>query len=313
MAFDGRVLSNVGVLAAVAESGSFARAANTLGLTRSGVSRAILRLEERVGVRLFERSTRAVSLTEEGRKLFAEIAPLVAGIEDAVAVVSGAAASVRGRLRVNVDPFFSRLLFAPHAGAFLALYPELSVELAARDQLGDMIADGFDMAVRFGTPPTGSLVATKLLETRSVTVASPAYLARHGTPAHPSELEQHCCIQVRNSLTGNPITEWLFQRRSEQLRIKTKSRLVVDEFGTMLNACLAGSGIVRIKAIGIQQLLDTGALVELVPDWRGESFALHVLRPSRQLPPAKVGAFIDFLRTRCGAHAQTGNAVRETG
>ena len=303
MTFDGRVLSNVGVLAAVAESGSFARTADSLGLTRSGVSRAVMRLEERVGVRLFARSTRAVTLTDEGRKLFAEIAPLVAGIEDAVTVVSGAATAVRGRLRVNVDPFFSRLLFAPHAGDFLALYPELTLELVARDQLGDLITDGFDLAVRFGTPPTGALVANKLLETRTVTVASPAYVARHGTVAHPSELQQHFCIQVRNSLTGKPISEWPYQRGSERVRIKTKSRLVVDEFGTMLNTCLAGTGIVRIKAIGIQHLLDGGDLIELVPDWRGESFALQVFRPSRQLPPAKVRAFVDFVRRRCGARA----------
>src|SRR5579863_7938843 len=114
MAFDGRVISNIGVLAAVIEGGSFARAGEALGLTRSGVSRAVSRLESRVGVRLLDRTTRAVALTDEGRRLYSEVAPLLTGIEDAVAVTSGSSVAVGGRLRVNVDAFFSRLLFTPH-------------------------------------------------------------------------------------------------------------------------------------------------------------------------------------------------------
>jgi DNA-binding transcriptional LysR family regulator len=152
MAFDARVISNVGVLAAIAEGGSFARAAETLGLSRSGVSRAVSRLEARVGVRLLDRTTRAVALTDEGRRLYAEVTPLLTGIEDAVTLTSGSSVVVRGRLRVNVDAFFARLLFTPYIPEFLALYPELSLELVARDQLGDLVGEGFDIAVRFGRP-----------------------------------------------------------------------------------------------------------------------------------------------------------------
>src|SRR5258708_35503082 len=156
MAFDGRVIANVGVLAAVVEGGSFARAGEALGLSRSGVSRAVSRLEARVGVRLLNRTTRAVSLTDEGRRLYAEVAPLLTGIEDAVTVTSGTSIAVRGRLRVNVDAFFSRQLFAPHTREFLSLYPDLSLELVAGDQLGELVAEGFDIAIRFGTPPVSS-------------------------------------------------------------------------------------------------------------------------------------------------------------
>src|ERR1700709_2709582 len=119
MAFDARAISNVGVLAAIAEGGSFARAADALGLSRSGISRAVSRLEARVGVRLLDRTTRVVSLTDEGRRLYAEVTPLLNGIEDAIMTTSGSAITVRGRLRVNVDPFFSHLLLAPHIGDFL--------------------------------------------------------------------------------------------------------------------------------------------------------------------------------------------------
>jgi len=298
MAFDGRVISNVGVLAAIAEGGSFARAAEALGLSRSGVSRAVSRLEARVGVRLLDRTTRAVALTDEGRRFYAEVAPLLTGIEDAITVTSGSSVAVRGRLRVNVDAFFARLMFAPHIADFLSMYPDLSLELVARDQLGDLVGEGFDIAVRFGTPPESSLVARKLLETRTVTVASPAYLQAHGRPAVPSDLAGHACIQVRDSLTGQPIDEWQFRQGNKAVSVKTTGRLMVAEFGTMLGACLGGVGIARVKAIGVQDLIRQGALVEILADWPGERFPLHALHPSRHLPAAKVRAFIDFVQSR---------------
>jgi DNA-binding transcriptional LysR family regulator len=300
MAFDGRVISNVGVLAAIVEGGSFARAADALGLSRSGVSRAVSRLEARVGVRLLHRTTRTVALTDEGRRLYAEVAPLLTGIDDAVTVTSGSSVAVRGRLRVNVDAFFSRLLFTPHIVEFLSLYPDLSLELVARDQLGDLVGEGFDIAVRFGTPPESSLVARKLLETRTVTVASPAYLKMHGRPASPSDLVDHACIQVRDSLTGRPIEEWCFRQGDTVVHVRTTGRLMVSEFGTMLGACLGGVGIARVKVIGVQQLIEQGALVEVLSDWQGDRYPLYALYPSRHLPAAKVRAFIDFVRSRLG-------------
>jgi len=311
MAFDGRVISTIGVLAAVVEGGSFARAAAALGLSRSGVSRAVARLEARVGVRLLDRTTRAVALTDEGRRLYSEVAPLLTGIEDAVTVTSGSAIAVRGRLRVNVDAFFSRLLFTPHIPDFLALYPELTLELVAKDQLGDLVGEGFDIAVRFGHPPDSSLVSRRLLETRTITVASPAYVAAHGRPEAPSDLAGHACIQVRDSASGQPIDNWSYRRGGEAVEVRATGRLMVAEFGTMLGACLEGVGIARVKAIGVQRLIDHGELVELLPDWTGESFPLHALYPSRHLPPAKVRAFIDFVQSRLGlgAAAETQNAA----
>lgn len=305
MAFDGRVISNVGVLAAVVEGGSFARAAEALGLSRSGVSRAVARLEARVGVRLLDRTTRAVALTDEGRRLYAEVAPLLTGIEDAVTVTTGSAVAVRGRLRVNVDAFFSRLLFTRHIPEFLALHPDLTLELVAKDQLGDLVGEGFDIAVRFGHPPDSSLVSRKLLETRTITVASPTYVAAHGRPLAPPDLASHACIQVRDSASGQPIDTWSFRRGAEVAEVRATGRLMVAEFGTMLGACLEGVGIARVKAIGVQRLIDRGELVELLPDWTGESFPLHALYPSRHLPPAKVRAFIDFVQSRLGSPAAT--------
>lgn len=294
MSFDGRMLANISVLAAVVEGGSFARAADALGLSPSGVSRAVGRLEASIGVRLLDRTTRSVMLTDEGRRLYEEIGPLLAGIGDAVTLTAGASAAVRGRLRVNVDGYFSRRMLAPHLAQFLNRYPELSLELVAREQLGDLVAEGFDIAVRFGQPPSSSLIARKLLETRTVTVAAPAYIKRHGRPATPADLVNHACIQMRSPVTGQAL-EWEYRSGRKLIPVKTAGRLLVTEAGTLLGACLAGAGIARVKASGVQDLLEKGRLIELLPEWGGEKFLLYALYPSRHLPAAKVRAFIDFV------------------
>jgi DNA-binding transcriptional LysR family regulator len=299
MALDGRLVSNVSVLAAVVEGGNFAKAADALGLTPSGVSRAIARLEARVGVRLLDRTTRSVNLTDEGRLLYANINPLVLGIEDAVTRATGSSVSVRGRLRVNTDAFTSRLLLSPHIHRFLELYPQLSLEVIARDHLGDLVADGFDIAVRFGEPPPSSLVARKLLDTRFVAVATPDYLKRHGRPRKPADLAKHVCIQVRSPVTGQPIP-WEFQRGRKVIEVPTSGRLLLTEVGTILGTCLSGAGIAQIKALGIQELLDDGRLIDLFPDWPDKRFPLYALYPSRHLPAAKVRAFIDFVMATLG-------------
>ncbi|WP_420992298.1 LysR family transcriptional regulator [Cupriavidus sp. 30B13] len=302
MAFESRVLANVSVLAAVVEGGSFARAADALGITPSGVSRAVGRLESSVGVRLLERTTRSVRLTEEGRRLYEEINPLLAGIGEAITATGNASVAVKGRLRVNVDAFFAQRMLAPHVTRFLDRYPELSLDLVTRDQLGDLVSEGYDIAVRFGEPPSSSLVARKLLETRTVTVATPAYLRKHGTPAAPADLANHACIQMRSPMTGQPLG-WEYFRQGKGIPVKTSGRLFVTDFGTMLGACLAGAGIARFKASGVRELLAKGQLVELLPAYSGDKYSLYVLYPSRHLPAAKVRAFIDFIVEMLGQEA----------
>ena len=294
MTADTRILGGVSTLAAVVESGSFVKAAEALGVTQSAVSRAVSRLETRLGIRLLHRTTRSVKLTAEGQRFYEEIAPMLSGIRDAVTSATGAAAVVSGRLRVNIDPFVSRLLLAPQIGSFLNRYPELSLELITRDSLGDLIGEGFDVAVRFGDPPTSSLVVRKVLDTRILTVAAPSYIERHGRPTKPSELSRHHCIQFRNPGTGQPF-EWEFHRGRKIVPVKTSGRLLLTDVGTMLGACIAGVGIAQVMALGIQDLLDGGQLVELFPDWPNEKFPLFALYPSRTLPPAKLRAFLDFV------------------
>ena len=294
MVFDSRLLAGVGVLAAVVESGNFAKAAETLGLTPSGVSRAVARLEMRLGVRLFDRTPRAVTLTDEGRRFHAQIDSLLAEIEAAADEVSGAATTVGGCQRVNVDPWFARWVLAPRLPKFLMDYPALTIELAIRDTLGDLVREGFDAAVRFGEPEPSSLIARKLMETRILTCAAPGYLAKHGTPEHPGDLEQHECLMFRDPVTGRPFP-WEFHRGGEVIKVEVGGRLVVNDLATKLNACTAGHGISQSLALGLDPLLGCGELVQILSDWADERFPLYAYYPSRHLPPAKVRAFVDFV------------------
>src|SRR6202042_1028877 len=152
MAFDGRILSGVGVLAAVVEGSSFVKAAELIGITDSGVSRAISRLETRLGVRLLDRTTRSVALTDEGRRFYEEVKPHLNAIEDAAVAASGAASGVRGRLRIDIDPFFLPLVLAGRLGGFCERYPELSIEFVTSEQIGDLVSERIDLATRFGQP-----------------------------------------------------------------------------------------------------------------------------------------------------------------
>ena len=293
MPYDGRLLSGVTVLMAVVEAGSMARAAQALGLTSSGVGRAIARLEKRVGVRLIERTTRTMTLTDEGRRFYEEVGPHLDGIEQAAMTAAGAAGVVRGRLRVNVDPFFSRIVLAAQVATFLDRHPDVRVELIMRDHVGDLVADGFDLALRFGEPPGGSLVARKLIETPVLTVAAPGFVARHGRPKHPSEVAELPCIDFYDAANARPF-EWEFRRDREVRSVRPASRLMVSDVGAMLSACEAGVGIAQIMQLGSGDLLAEGRLVELFPDWSGELFPLYALYPSRQLRAAKVRTFIEF-------------------
>jgi DNA-binding transcriptional LysR family regulator len=297
-ALDPRLFGGLDLLNAVVETGSFVAAGERVGLSQSGTSRAIARLEEQVGVRLFDRNARAVTLTDEGRRFHERVAPLVAQLADAIEGASAATSRVRGRLRINVDVFFARYVLASRLDRFLARYPELTVELVTRDHSSqlDLIAGGFDIAVRFDQPAATSMVARRLLQTRILTCASPAYLSRYGHPRHPRELAgDHESILFVDPRTGLPY-DWDFVSGRRKIRsVAVHGRLIVNDVATALGACLAGHGIAQLMELGTEQLRASGALVELFPRWRDELFPLYAFHPSRHLPPAKVRAFLDFV------------------
>ena len=294
MPLEGRLLAGVSVFSTVIECGSFARAGEVLGISASGVSHAIARLEMHIGVRLIERTTRAMSLTEDGRRFYERVRSSLVEIADAAADASVSTVKVRGRLKVNIDPYISRMLLAGRLGTFLDSHPDLALELIIREHVGDLVADGIDVAVHFGQPKATSLIARKLADSGVVTVASPAYLTRCGRPETPGDLKNHACINFPDPLTGRPFV-WEFHRGDEIVRVTTNDRLLVGDVGTMITECLAGTGIAQMIAIGAKEHLDTGQLVDLFPNWPDETFPLYAFYPSRRQPPAKVRAFIDFV------------------
>ncbi len=298
MAFDTRLLSNLNVLAAVVQAGNFARAGKILGLSQPAVSRAVQRLEERLKLRLFERSTKATRLTEEGSRFCEEMLPALQQIEEVVEHTARSSSQVHGRLRVNVEPAFGRMALAVKLGSFLEAHPGLTLELVARDRLGDLIADGFDAAIRFGRPEPSHLAARKLLEVRVVTCAAPAYLQKQGHPRMPRDLikQRHECLFFTNSATGLPFT-WDFVRGKSRLSaLPVTGRLQVNDAHTHREACLAGLGVAQFLHLGIEPLLKAGKLVELFADWPDEYFPLWAYYPSRQFVPAKLQALLTFLQ-----------------
>jgi DNA-binding transcriptional LysR family regulator len=291
--FDGRILSGVSVLAAVVDGGSFVKAAELIGLTDSGVSRAISRLETRLGVRLLDRTTRSVTLTDEGRRFYDEVKPHLNAIEDAAIVASGAVSAVRGRLRIDIDPFFLPLVLAGHLGAFCDRYPELAIDFVTSEHVGDLVSEGIDLAIRFGQPRRPTLVSRKLIEAPILTVASPHYIEQYGRPEHPSDLTGHRCLQFLDPYTGRPF-DWEFVRGDETIEVETSGPLTFTDPKSMLAECIAGTGIAQVIGWGVKELLTSGALMDLFPDWHGEHFPLFAFHPSRKHPPAKVRAFVEF-------------------
>ncbi|KQY12896.1 LysR family transcriptional regulator [Massilia sp. Root133] len=299
---DGRLLAEMSVLAAVVETGSFTRAAEVLGLSASGVSRSVARLEAKIGVRLLERTTRALRLTGEGTRLYELAAPHLSGIEEAADAVAGAAAQVRGVLRVSLNPLFVRYVLAPRLPEFLARHPELEIRMLPVPDAADLVAEGVDVAVRFGPQPASSMSSRLLLNTRVLTVAAPAYLKRHGRPKVPQDLAGHECLQYINPQDGR-VFDWEFHRGKEVLVVETRGRLTLTDGDALVRACVAGAGVAQMLALGFESLITGGALVDLFPDWPDERFPLYAIRPSRRLPPAAVEAFLDFCTEICRGHA----------
>ncbi|RKH59600.1 LysR family transcriptional regulator [Corallococcus llansteffanensis] len=294
MGVDRHSLDGLGVLGAVVEAGSFVRAGEALGLTQSAVSRAVARLEERIGVRLFRRTARSISLTDEGRLFYESVAPHLAAIVDATTEAGGASTRVRGRLRVNVDGGIGPMVLMPRLQPFLAQHPDLDVEFAVRDRMGDLVREGFDVSVRFGVPEPSALKSRLLMRTRVVTCASPAYLARHGMPRHPRDIEKHQCVLMRDPSTGTHFG-WDFVRGKKVVPVNVSGQLMVNEGGSVLAACLGGQGIAQLLELYTQEFLAAGQLVQVLPEWAEETYPLYAYHHSARLQSAKVRAFLDFV------------------
>jgi DNA-binding transcriptional LysR family regulator len=293
---DGGLVGGLLALAAVAECRSFGRAASRLGKTQPAVSRAIQRLEDRLRAKLLHRTSRHVEVTDAGHALLSKVLPLLQGIEEAAVGASNQASAVHGTLRVACDAVFARLVLAPELAQFLKDHPALQLKLETRNDLSDLVSEGFDLAIRFGPPSMSSLVCRRLYSPRVLTVAAPSYLEQRGRPGVPQDLvdDGHECILAIDPANGRPF-EWEFWRGNEKTTVAVSGNLTVTDAGTKLGACLAGYGIAQIIDLGIDAHLRAGTLVPVLTDWPDETYPLYVYYPSRNHVPARVRAFIDFV------------------
>lgn len=293
---DGGLVSGLLALSAVAECKSFGRAASRLGKTQPAVSRAIQRLEDRLRVKLVHRTSRQVEVTDAGHELVSKVLPLLQEIEEAAVVASERTSVASGTLRVACDAAFARLVLAPELAQFLKDRPALQLKLETRNDLSDLVSDGFDLAIRFGPPTLSTLVCRRLYSPRVLTVAAPSYLERCGRPKSPQDLvdDGHECILAIDPATGRPF-EWEFWRGDEKVTVAAAGNLTVTDAGTKIGACLAGHGIAQVIDLGIDAHLRAGTLEPILTDWPGETFPLYVYYPSRSHVPLKVRAFIDFV------------------
>lgn len=284
------------VLAQVAETGSFTRAAEHLRLPRSTVSTVVQALEARVGTRLLSRTTRQVSLTPDGEVYLERALRLLADFEEAEGMFRSSATPPRGRLRVDVPSRIGRLVLAPALPDFVRRYPEIELELGSTDRAIDLISEGVDCALRVGTLPDSSLVAMPLGELELVNCASPAYIETYGMPQCLEDLAGHLAVHFVSSTTGRR-DEWEAVDASGTPRpIPMRGNVSVNNAETYIACCLAGLGLIQVPAYDVQDDLRAGRLIEVLPQARALPMPMHLVYPDRRHRSRRLHAFTDWVR-----------------
>ncbi|MEN5265873.1 LysR family transcriptional regulator [Stenotrophomonas sp. TWI587] len=279
-------LNAVRMLVQVADARSFTVAAGQLGISQSGLSRAISRLESALGVRLLHRNTRNVSLTPDGRQFVEHCAPLLSGLDDAERRLGDRPSTPSGVLKLTAPSMFGRKVLVPLTGQLMATHPQLQFELVLNDRLVDLVEEGFDAALRTGPISDVRMVARPLRPLNWVTVASPAYIAQHGEPATVDALHDHACLAVRNLRSGR-LVDWQFREAQGRLREFTPpARMVFDSGDPLVEGALAGIGIVQVMDFAVADALAEGRLQRVLQPFEGRSRVLSlVYPPSRQASP----------------------------
>lgn len=286
-------LTAMAVFARVVEEESFSRAAQGLGLSKSAVSKQVSRLEDRLGVRLLNRTTRRLSLSEAGMAFYERCRHVVAEAEAAEEAVGHLAAAPRGTLRVNVPMSFGQAHVAPALPEFLARYPELSIDLQLNDRTVDLVDEGYDMAIRIGQLPDSSLIARRLAPVRRMAFASSAYLNAHGRPRHPRELRDHDCLVYSYQSSGR---EWRFRGPEGEIRVTVAGRLEANNGDALLAAARGGAGVVMMPSFIASEALRAGQLEAILQDWcAADSGAIYAVFPASRNVLPKVRVFVEFL------------------
>jgi DNA-binding transcriptional LysR family regulator len=290
----GSEFAELRAFAAVAEQRSFTRAAAHLGITPSALSQTIRELEERLGARLLNRTTRSVAPSEAGQRLLGRILPAMADLDAAVLDLASRDGAPAGRLRINSNRPAAVHYLAPMIGPFLAAHPAISLDIVVEEKLIDIVAEGFDAGIRLGETLDQDMVAVKLGgEQRMLVVAAPAYCARHGRPETPRDLARHHCLNTRWPTDGSPY-RWEFERDGEIIEIAAPGPLISNEPELILSAARDGVGIAYLFENQIGGSVLSGELIHLLADWSPAFPGFHIYYPSRRQMAPALRAFIDF-------------------
>ncbi|MBB1249325.1 LysR family transcriptional regulator [Rhizobium sp. G21] len=289
-------LSQLAVLAAVAEGGGFRRAARELGVAPSAVSHAVSALEESLGVRLLARTTRSVAPTEEGRRLLESLKPALGEIGAALDALADSRDRPAGPLRITMPRLACEHLVAPRLGDFIALYPEIELEIVARDQFEDIVAQGFDAGLRLGEHLEADMIAVRAKPAlwRASVVAAPSYFEDRPLPGHPRDLLDHRCIRRRFS--SGSIYRWEFEKDGKALAADISGPLILPEDRLILVACLAGAGLAQLFDARVDDYVTEGRLIRVLEDWCPPFDGFYIYYPSRRQMRPALRAFVDFFK-----------------
>jgi DNA-binding transcriptional LysR family regulator len=290
-------LAGMRVFVAVVDAGSFARAAERLGLSRGMTSRYVAQVEAHLGVRLLNRTTRRLSLTEAGQDYYQRAMQVLALVEEAEHAASREAAEPRGTLRVNASVAFGARHMGSAISAYLQRYPHVRVDLTLNDRVIDLVEEGFDVAMRIARRVDPGLVARRIAPARMLACASPAYLRRNGVPTSPSDLARHNCLTYAYS--GGP-NEWHFTRGKREQTVKVAGDLHANNGDILSRAAADGLGVTVQPTFLLYELLRTRKLVRVLEGWEADGLTIFAVYPSRRFLPPKVRSFIDFMVERFG-------------
>lgn len=298
---DRSLLPSFALLAAVVKRLSFRAAARDLGLSPSSLSHAVTELENRLNLRLLQRTTRSVAPTEAGRRLLARIEPALQEIASAVEDAHAAEGRPAGRLQVTLPRLAAEMMLVPLVPAFHRIYPEVTLDLVIDDHLIDIVAEGLDAGIRLGEFLDQDMIAVQLGgEMRSVVLAAPSYLAEHPAPVTPDDLATHRCIGRR--FTGGALYRWEFARDGREFSVAAPSVLILNDNGLVYSAAVAGAGLAYGVEAHARPYLASGALVRVLDDWCPTYPGFFLYYPSRRHLRPALRAFIDFVRDNAGRY-----------
>jgi DNA-binding transcriptional LysR family regulator len=287
-------LRDLDAFVAVARTRNFRRAALEQGVSVSSLSQRLRDMEERLGVRLMNRTTRSVRLTEAGELLLARVGPAMSDVGDALDQIRGLRGIPSGRLRINAPPPAVDLVLAPMVAPFLQAHPQIALEIVSDSGFVDIVATGFDAGVRYGEHLAQDMIAVSLgPEERYAVVASPNYVARHGRPKHPKDLLDHACIRIRYS--SGLLPDWEFEKAGHVVKVAPRGNLIVTHLGLALRAVHDGLGFWVASEGYIRDAIKSGALISVLDDWCPPFPGPFLYYPSRRQQPPALGAFVSFV------------------